>query len=66
MSYLNDSICTRWLERHPHPDGLRCPQCQHAERRLFRNEPAPTAVIGGVHQRYLHSYVPTYEAMVHT
>ena len=33
---LDDSICTRWLERHLHPDGLTCPHCRHSERRLFR------------------------------
>jgi transposase-like protein len=33
---LDDSICTHWLERHLHPDGLRCPHCGHSERRLFR------------------------------
>ncbi len=27
---LDDSICTLWLERHLHPDGLTCPH------RLFR------------------------------
>jgi transposase-like protein len=33
---LDDSMCTRWLERHLHPDGLTCPHCGHAEWRLFR------------------------------
>jgi transposase len=33
---LDDSICTLWRERHPHPDGLTCPPCGHRERRLFR------------------------------
>jgi transposase-like protein len=33
---LDDSVCTHWLERHLHPNGLTCPQCGHAERRLFR------------------------------
>ena len=33
---LDDNICTRWLEQHLHPDGLTCPHCGHAERRLFR------------------------------
>jgi transposase-like protein len=33
---LDDSICTIWLERHLHPDGLKCPQCRSPERRLFR------------------------------
>jgi hypothetical protein len=23
---LDDSICTRWLERYLHPAGLKCPQ----------------------------------------
>jgi transposase-like protein len=33
---LDDSICTIWLERHLHPDGLTCPHCGNSERRLFR------------------------------
>src|SRR5262245_18208316 len=33
---LDDNICRRWLEQHLHPDGLTCPHCRHAERRLFR------------------------------
>jgi transposase-like protein len=33
---LDDSICTLWLERHLHPNGLTCPHCGHSERRLFR------------------------------
>jgi transposase-like protein len=35
---LDDSTCTRWLERHLHPNGLRCPHCGHPERRLFREQ----------------------------
>jgi transposase-like protein len=35
---LDDSICTLWLERHLHPDGLTCPHCGHPERRLFRDQ----------------------------
>jgi transposase-like protein len=35
---MDDSICTIWLERHPHPHGLRCPHCEHSERRLFRDQ----------------------------
>jgi transposase-like protein len=33
---LADRMGTLWLERHRHPEGLTCPQCGHAERRLFR------------------------------
>jgi transposase-like protein len=33
---LDDRICTHWLERYLHPDGLVCPHCGHSERRLFR------------------------------
>jgi transposase-like protein len=33
---LDDNICTGWLERHLHPDGLTCPHCGRSERRLFR------------------------------
>jgi transposase-like protein len=33
---LDDSLCTLWLERYLHPDGLICPHCGHSERRLFR------------------------------
>jgi transposase-like protein len=33
---MDDSICTLWLERHLHPQGLTCPQCGSGTRRLFR------------------------------
>jgi transposase-like protein len=33
---LDDSLCTRWLGQHLHPNGLICPHCGHSERRLFR------------------------------
>jgi hypothetical protein len=33
---LDDSICILWLERHLHPDGVKCPRCARTERRLFR------------------------------
>ena len=33
---LDDSMCTRWLERYLHPAGLICPHCGRSERRLFR------------------------------
>jgi len=35
---LDDSICTRWLERHLHPEGLKCRHCGSAKRRLFREQ----------------------------
>ena len=35
---LDDSTCTRWLERQLHPDGWSCPHCRHPERRLFREQ----------------------------
>jgi transposase-like protein len=33
---LDDDICTTWLERHLHPNGLKCPHCRSLARRLFR------------------------------
>jgi transposase-like protein len=33
---LDDDTCTGWLERHLHPEGLKCPHCRSADRRLFR------------------------------
>jgi transposase-like protein len=33
---MDDSICTLWLERHLHPQGLACPYCGSGTRRLFR------------------------------
>ena len=33
---LDDDPCTGWLERHLHPEGLKCPHCGSADRRLFR------------------------------
>jgi transposase-like protein len=35
---LDDSICTLWLERHLHPEGLKCPHCASTARRLFRDQ----------------------------
>jgi transposase-like protein len=35
---LDDSICMLWLERHLHPDGLKCPHCRSMERRVFREQ----------------------------
>ena len=34
--WLDDDSCTRWLERHLHPEGLKCPHCGSPDRRLFR------------------------------
>ena len=33
---LDDSIWMIWLERYLHPEGLVCPHCRYAERRVFR------------------------------
>jgi transposase-like protein len=33
---LDDDICTAWLGRHLHPEGLKCPHCGRSDRRLFR------------------------------
>src|SRR5690349_23502364 len=30
---LDDGACLCWLERHLHPEGLRCPRCGTQERR---------------------------------
>ncbi|NJO83883.1 MAG: IS1 family transposase [Blastochloris sp.] len=39
---LDDAICLQWLEQHLHPDGVVCPQCGSADRRLFvRNQAFP-------------------------
>jgi transposase-like protein len=35
---LDDSSCMPWLERHLHPDGLKCPRCASTARRLFRTQ----------------------------
>lgn len=35
---LDDSICMLWLERHLHPDGVKCPHCGSTEGRLFRRQ----------------------------
>jgi len=35
---LDDSICTLWLERHLHPQGVTCPHCGSSTRRLFRTQ----------------------------
>jgi transposase-like protein len=33
---FDEQASTIWLERHFHPDGLRCPRCRCADRRLAR------------------------------
>jgi transposase-like protein len=33
---MDESICTLWLERHLHPQGLTCPHCGSGARRFFR------------------------------
>jgi transposase-like protein len=35
---LDDSISALWLERHLHPNGVKCPRCASTERRLFREQ----------------------------
>jgi transposase-like protein len=33
---MDDSLCTLWLERYLHPQGLTCPHCGSCIQRLFR------------------------------
>jgi hypothetical protein len=33
---LDDDVCTLWLARHLHPEGLKCPHGGSHDRRLFR------------------------------
>jgi transposase-like protein len=35
---LDVGSCMTWLSRHLHPDGLVCPHCGSADRRLFRHQ----------------------------
>jgi transposase-like protein len=35
---MDDRICTLWLERHLHLQGLRCPHCGSGTRCLFRDQ----------------------------
>jgi transposase-like protein len=35
---LDVSRCMMWLSRYLHPDGLVCPHCGSAHRRLFREQ----------------------------
>jgi transposase-like protein len=37
---LDHDACLTWLEKHLHPDGLHCPRCGAAERRLARRAAA--------------------------
>jgi transposase-like protein len=37
---LDETACLRWLEKHLHPDGLRCPRCGAPERRPARRAAA--------------------------
>ena len=34
---LDEQASLAWLERHLHPDGLKCPQCGATERRVARH-----------------------------
>src|SRR5688572_19998069 len=36
--WLDDSLWMMWLERHLHPDGLKCPRCGSVEGRRFRQQ----------------------------
>src|ERR671939_1602164 len=33
---FDEQASTIWLERHLHPDGLRCPRCKASDRRIAR------------------------------
>jgi transposase-like protein len=33
---MDDTICTLWLERYLHPQGMTCPHCGSGTQRLFR------------------------------
>jgi transposase-like protein len=33
---LDEQACLGWLERYLHPDGLQCPRCGSADRRVAR------------------------------
>ena len=40
---LDEQASLAWLERHLHPDGLKCPQCGSVERRPARHIGVMTA-----------------------
>jgi transposase-like protein len=35
---MDDEACTAWLEKHLHPEGLRCPHCFSPDRRVSRRK----------------------------
>ena len=35
---LDETACLAWLEKHLHPDGLKCPRCGATQRRLAKQE----------------------------
>ena len=37
---LDNDACLEWLERHLHPEGMRCPRCGASERRSARRTAA--------------------------
>src|SRR6476659_1985833 len=37
---LDNDACLKWLERHLHPEGMRCPCCGASERRSARRAAA--------------------------
>jgi hypothetical protein len=51
---LDDSFYLLWLERHLHPDGLKCPQGEIKARRPFRTKPLSCLPVPGLQwQRHL-------------
>jgi len=37
---MDQATCVAWLSNHLHPNGLVCPHCGSADRRLFRDQGA--------------------------
>jgi transposase-like protein len=31
---MDEEACLNWLERHLHPDGVKCPKCGASQRRI--------------------------------
>lgn len=38
VDLMDDTASIQWLEQHLHPNGLHCPHCGSANRRMFRTQ----------------------------
>ena len=49
---LNEAACLTWLEHNLHPNGLHCPRCRSAQRRIARPALVPAYRCKGCDRYY--------------